>query len=86
LFDDRGNLKLVRFTLTTAHPNHDPWNLEAELKAWCSVCHCRYDLKAMGTKRRLKLEMNGQLNLLAEPAGQGRDVAKVQQSVFRGDI
>lgn len=85
LFDDRGELKLVRFTLTTAHVNHDPWNPDAELRAWCSVCHCRYDLKAMGTKRRLKQEMAGQLNLLAETAGQGKDAAKVQQTVFGGE-
>lgn len=82
LFDMSGNLKLTRFTLTTAHPNHDPWNPNAELRAWCSVCHCRYDLKAMGTKRRLKLEMNGQLSLLSDPAGHGKDPAKVQRTIF----
>lgn len=55
--------KLGRFTLTVAHPNHDPENPNAELRAWCAPCHCRYDLKAMATKRRLKLERNGQLTL-----------------------
>lgn len=63
LFDDRGNLKLVRFTLTTAHVNHDPWNPDAELRAWCSVCHCRYDLKSMPRKRQIRLEREGQQNL-----------------------
>lgn len=54
--------KLTRFTLTTAHPNHDPENPDAELKAWCSVCHCRYDLKQIRRKRQLKREAEGQLN------------------------
>ena len=67
LFDDDGlRLRLTRFTLTTAHPNHDPWNPDAELRAWCAPCHCRYDLKAMPTKRMLKRERLGQLNLLME--------------------
>ena len=55
--------KLTRFTLTTAHPNHYPQNPNAELRAWCSVCHCRYDLKAMQRKKQLKRERLGQLNL-----------------------
>lgn len=58
--------KLTRFTLTVAHPNHDPENHDAELKAWCSVCHCRYDLKAMPLKKRLKAERLGQLFLTLE--------------------
>lgn len=58
--------KLTRFTLTTAHLNHDPENPNAELRAWCAPCHCRYDLRAMPTKRRLKRERLGQLNLLME--------------------
>jgi hypothetical protein len=53
----------TRFVLTTAHLDHDPWNPDARLKALCSVCHCRYDLKAMGTKRRIKLEQAGQLRM-----------------------
>lgn len=56
-------MKLGRFILTTAHPNHDPQNPNADLRAWCAPCHCRYDLKAMPTKRRLKLEREGQLTL-----------------------
>ncbi|MBE9178649.1 HNH endonuclease [Oculatella sp. LEGE 06141] len=76
--------KLTRFTLTTAHPNHDPENPDAELKAWCSPCHCRYDLKAMGTKKRLKLERSGQLTIdligITDPipAGQGKDPTRIQ--------
>jgi hypothetical protein len=57
--------KLGRFTLTTAHLNHIPEDCDAEnLKALCSVCHCRMDLKAMPAKKRLKLEWLGQLRLL----------------------
>jgi hypothetical protein len=55
--------KLGRFTLTVAHPNHDLENPNAELRAWCTVCHCRHDLKAMPTKIRLKREWHGQLSL-----------------------
>lgn len=57
--------KLTRFTLTVAHLDHQPENCDrSNLRAWCSVCHCRYDLKAMPTKKRLKAEREGQLNLL----------------------
>jgi hypothetical protein len=57
--------KLGRFTLTTAHLNHIPEDCDADnLKALCSVCHCRMDLKAMPVKKRLKLEHFGQLRLL----------------------
>jgi hypothetical protein len=56
--------KLGRFTLTTAHPNHDPENPNAELRAWCSVCHCLYDLKDMPKKQMLKREWHGQLRLI----------------------
>lgn len=56
--------KLGRFVLTVAHLNHIPSDCRREnLSAKCSVCHCRYDLKAMATKRRLKLERQGQLTL-----------------------
>ena len=58
-------LKLTRFTLTVAHLDHQPENCDrSNLRAWCSVCHCRYDLKAMATKKRLKAEREGQLTLL----------------------
>jgi 5-methylcytosine-specific restriction endonuclease McrA len=56
--------KVGRFTLTVAHLDHHPSNCEpANLKALCSVCHCRYDLKAMPTKRRLLKEFHGQQTL-----------------------
>lgn len=56
--------KLGRFVLTVAHLNHIPPDVRREnLKALCSVCHCRYDLAAMKTKKRLKLERLGQLTL-----------------------
>jgi len=55
----------TRFTLTVAHLDHQPENCDrSNLRAWCSVCHCRYDLKAMPLKKRLKAERDGQLNLL----------------------
>ena len=59
--------KPQRFTLTVAHLDHVPENCDrANLRAWCSVCHCRYDLKAMRTKKRLKAERLGQLTLVLE--------------------
>lgn len=58
--------KLTRFTLTVAHVNHNPENPDAELAAWCAPCHCRYDLKAMALKRRLKREWLGQINLFQQ--------------------
>ena len=65
--DENGEptLKLGRFVLTVAHLDHDPWNLDARLKAMCAPCHCRYDLKAMGAKRRIKRELAGQLTLFS---------------------
>ena len=55
-----------RFTLTVSHTNHDPWNPDAELRALCASCHCRYDIDPvqMERKRKAKLEYYGQLNLL----------------------
>jgi hypothetical protein len=56
--------KPQRYTLTVAHLDHNPSNCDpGNLKALCTVCHCRYDLKAMPTKRRLKKERLGQLRL-----------------------
>jgi hypothetical protein len=53
-----------RFLLTVAHLNHIPEDCRREnLKALCSGCHCRYDLRAMGLKKRLKREYHGQLRL-----------------------
>lgn len=59
----RRDLKIRRFTLTTAHPNHDPENPHAELRAWCAPCHARHDAKQMQRKKRLNQELNGQLRL-----------------------
>ncbi len=56
--------KRMRFVLTVAHLNHIPEDCRPEnLKSWCSVCHCRYDLKAIEHKKMLKREYNGQLRL-----------------------
>lgn len=55
-----------RFTLTVAHLDHQPWNCDrANLRALCSVCHCRYDLSQMPRKKALKRERLGQLNLFS---------------------
>jgi hypothetical protein len=60
------NTKPTRFVLTTAHLNHIPEDVtRSNLKALCSACHCRYDLKAMARKKMLKREFHGQLNLFA---------------------
>lgn len=56
-----------RFTLTVAHLDHIPSNCDrANLKALCAPCHCRYDLKAMPQKKRLKAERQGQMTIFAE--------------------
>ncbi|NET39591.1 MAG: HNH endonuclease [Cyanothece sp. SIO1E1] len=56
--------KRGRFVLTVAHLDHQPANCDpANLRAWCSVCHLRYDTRAMATKKRLKREVLGQLRL-----------------------
>jgi hypothetical protein len=56
--------KPTRFILTVAHLDHIPENCDKRnLKAWCSACHCRYDLRAMAQKKMLKREHQGQLRL-----------------------
>jgi len=51
-------------TLTVAHLDHRPENCDrSNLRALCAPCHCRYDLKAMPLKKRLKAERIGQLRL-----------------------
>ncbi|NET35453.1 MAG: hypothetical protein F6K19_26090, partial [Cyanothece sp. SIO1E1] len=53
-----------RYVLTVAHLDHQPANCDPDnLRAWCSVCHLRYDAKAISTKKRLKRESLGQLTL-----------------------
>jgi hypothetical protein len=66
--------KIGRFTLTVAHLDHVPPNCSpGNLRAWCAPCHCRYDLRAMPTKRMLKAERDGQLNLFgSESAGKSQ--------------
>ncbi len=66
--------KIGRFTLTVAHLDHVPPNCDpSNLRAWCLPCHCRYDLRAMPTKRMLKAERGGQLNLFgSEPSGKSQ--------------
>ncbi|MHC5939275.1 HNH endonuclease [Nostoc sp.] len=61
--------KPTRFVLTTAHLNHIPEDVTpSNLKALCSVCHCRYDLKALPHKKMLKREFHGQLNVFDDYA------------------
>lgn len=42
-----------RFTLTTAHLNHNPQDCrDSNLRAMCSVCHLRYDKEIHVINRR----------------------------------
>lgn len=44
-----------RFTLTTAHLNHDTKDNRSEnLKAFCSVCHLKYDAAYHASNRKKK--------------------------------
>ncbi|NJO85313.1 MAG: HNH endonuclease [Synechococcaceae cyanobacterium RM1_1_27] len=53
-----------KYLLTVAHLNHIPEDCRPEnLRALCAPCHCRYDLKAMPLKVKLKREHNGQQTL-----------------------
>ena len=62
--DDSHKPKWTRFVLTVAHLNHRPEDCRLEnLRAWCSPCHCRYDLPAIPQKKRIKAERLGQLTL-----------------------
>jgi len=85
LINAQGESKFGRFTLTVAHLDHDPWNPNARLMALCTPCHCRYDLKAIPTKKRLKRERLGQLSLMSDLAGKGKDAMRVQRILFSGD-
>lgn len=58
--------KFQRFTLTVAHLNHIPEDCRPEnLKAWCSVCHLKYDAvhhaRSAKANRYKKREAVGQL-------------------------
>jgi hypothetical protein len=55
-----------RFTLTTAHLNHDPRDCRPEnLRALCAPCHCRYDNQPHNKARRelIRYELAGQMRL-----------------------
>ncbi|NES01797.1 MAG: hypothetical protein F6K22_02520 [Okeania sp. SIO2F4] len=68
---EQGIIKIAkpqRFTLTTAHLDHNPANCEADnLRALCSVCHLKLDRDDWNRTqkvRRMKLwEKHGQLTL-----------------------
>lgn len=71
LVEEGGRVKKQRFTLTVAHLDHQPENCElSNLRAWCSVCHLRYDQQhhlsnAMKTRQAKNLRINHiQLELL----------------------
>jgi hypothetical protein len=58
-----------RYVLSVAHLNHVPGDCErGNLKALCTSCHCRYDLRQMGRKQYLKRERHGQLRIEWEMA------------------
>ncbi|NES68412.1 MAG: hypothetical protein F6K24_25855 [Okeania sp. SIO2D1] len=69
--DKNGTVRIAkpqRFTLTTAHLDHNPNNCEAEnLKALCSVCHLNFDRNDWNRTRKVrdmtKREQHGQLTL-----------------------
>jgi hypothetical protein len=63
--------KPQKFTLTVAHLDHVPSNCggthpegnRSNLKALCSGCHLRYDVRQMALKKRLKREREGQMKM-----------------------
>lgn len=53
-----------KWELGVAHLDHIPAKCHrSNLKALCTQCHCRMDLKAMPLKKHLRRERNGQLTL-----------------------
>jgi hypothetical protein len=59
----------ARFKLTCAHINHQPMDCDrANLRAWCTPCHARYDItpQAMAVKQLLKQGFS-QLELISIP-------------------
>ncbi len=56
-----------RWTLQTAHLNHDPENEAAALIALCVTCHRQYDNRQMAKIRALDRERNGQLSVHNQP-------------------
>lgn len=58
--------KPQRWTLTTAHLNHDPGDCRWEnMKAMCAPCHCRYDAPRKAADRRAKKVHPSQLRIEA---------------------
>lgn len=61
----------VRVILTTAHLDHDPTNNDdANLRAFCQLCHLRYDRheharNAASTRARKRDEASGQVPMFA---------------------
>ncbi len=58
--------KPQRFTLTTAHLDHNPANCSSEnLKALCAPCHCRYDAQHhINSRRKNRLKRQEELGQL----------------------
>lgn len=56
-----------RWSLQTAHLNHDPENESAELIALCVPCHRLYDNKQMAKIKNLERERQGQLCIDQQP-------------------
>ena len=56
-----------RWSLQTAHVNHDPENKAAELIALCVTCHRQYDNRQMARIKALERERNGQLSVHSQP-------------------
>lgn len=87
--DEHGNVRIdcpQRFTLTTAHLDHNPGNCDrANLKALCSVCHLKYDRehhrKTATANRYRRREEAGQLSFLIELAGHGKDPTRIQLTI-----
>ena len=60
-----------RYLLTVAHLDQRPENRDrANLKAFCTVCHLRFDARFRATQKRLKAEFYGQLRI-DDPADTG---------------
>lgn len=74
--------KPVRFVLTVAHLNQDPSdNRPANLRALCSVCHLRHDRPFRQYNSQRKRERGGQLSLLEDLAGHGKDMTRIQLTI-----
>lgn len=54
---DMVHFKKTQYVLTTAHLNHCPMDCRDEnLRAWCSVCHLKYDGKQHAKTRKANRE------------------------------